>query len=297
MRGEIWNSLAGSQAAKANSSFDYQVRPEWSVTCLKAATTVGVVTLWKENLQNRHWKYDWMAPTETFKYVRIHPNFASRPVWCEKMFLCYFSLKAGRKDLTNRPKVLSPHPHPTVFWHVAQGFSYLVYPNSAFFRRKGAIGGLGGGGGGERTAGLFVKSFLPAFRKKKQHRNIFSSHTGRLAKFGWILTYLKISVSSYMILARSHSIILGYFCTLPLIQSPPSLITVAWAQDFVAGPSIPDPGLWGTVEEFVRTNSSPVLHTQGGREGPDHRLVRVTQYFIGMWVKMQLNLKLHSVLS
>ena len=151
MRGEIWNSLAGSQAAKANSSFDYQVRPEWSVTCLKAATTEGVVTLWKKNLQNRHWKYDWMAPsknhvtaisTETFKYVRIHPNFASRPVWCEKMFLCYFSLKAGRKDLTNRPKVLSPHP--TVFCRVARGFSYLVYPNSAFFRRKGAIGGGGG---------------------------------------------------------------------------------------------------------------------------------------------------------
>ena len=47
------------------------------------------------------------------------------------MFLCCFSLKAGRKDLTNRPK---------------------------------------------------------------QHRNIFSNHTGRLAKFGWILTYLKISV-------------------------------------------------------------------------------------------------------
>ena len=51
----------------------------------------------------------------------------------------------------------------------------------------------GGGGGGERTLGLFVKSFLPVFREK-QHRNIFSNHTGRLAKFGWILTYLKISV-------------------------------------------------------------------------------------------------------
>ena len=54
-------------------------------------------------------------------------------------------------------------------------------------------GGGGGGGLGERTLGLFVKSFLPAF-KGKQHRNIFSHHTGRLAKFGWILTYLKISV-------------------------------------------------------------------------------------------------------
>ena len=83
--------------------------------------------------------------TEICKYVTIHPNFASRPVWFEKMFLCCFFLKAGRKDLTNRPKGLSPQP----------------------------------------------KSFLPVFRKR---RNIFSHHTGRLAKFGWILTYLNISV-------------------------------------------------------------------------------------------------------
>ena len=45
--------------------------------------------------------------------------------------------------------------------------------------------GEGGGGWRERTLGLFVKSFLPAFREK-QHRNIFSHHTGQLAKFGWI---------------------------------------------------------------------------------------------------------------
>ena len=50
--------------------------------------------------------------TAIFKYVRIHPKLASRPVWCEKMFLCCFFLKAGRKDLTNRPKVLSSTPPP-----------------------------------------------------------------------------------------------------------------------------------------------------------------------------------------
>ena len=147
------------------------------------------------------WNDNWMAPgknhvtaisTEILKYVRIHPNFASQPVWCEKMFLCCFSLKAGRKDLTSRPKVLSTHPLPPphCFLPCSTGFSYLVHPNSAIFRRKGAIGG---GGGGERTSGLFVKSFLPAFRKK-QHRNIFSNHTGQLAKFGWILINLKFSV-------------------------------------------------------------------------------------------------------
>ena len=42
--------------------------------------------------------------------------------------------------------------------------------------------------GGEKTL------VFPAFREK-QHRNIFSHHTGRLTKFGWILTYLKISLT------------------------------------------------------------------------------------------------------
>ena len=50
--------------------------------------------------------------------------------------------------------------------------------------------GGGGGRGGEGTSSLFVKC---AFREK-QHRNIFSHHTGRLGKCRWILTYLKISV-------------------------------------------------------------------------------------------------------
>ena len=52
------------------------------------------------------------------------------------------------------------------------------------FRRE-ELGG-GGGGGGE---GLCVKSFLPACRGKKIGT---SFHIGWLAKFGWILTYLKI---------------------------------------------------------------------------------------------------------
>ena len=45
--------------------------------------------------------------------------------------------------------------------------------NSALFQEGEAIG-VGGGGGGVK--GLFVKSFLPAFREK-QHRNIFSHNT------------------------------------------------------------------------------------------------------------------------
>ena len=150
---------------------------------------------------------NWMAPgknrvtaisTKIFKYVRIHPNFMSRPVWCEKMFLCCFSLKAGTIDLTNRPKVLSLH-HPTTpppppppqfllsSWKMLN-LDTRDMRNPVLHGKKQS-----GGGWGERTLGLFVKSFLPAFREK-QHRNIFSHHTGRLVKFGWILKYLKISV-------------------------------------------------------------------------------------------------------
>ena len=65
---------------------------------------------------------NWMAPgknhvtaisTEIFKYVRIHPNFTSRPVWCEKMFLCCFSLKAGReKTWQTGLKFSLPTPTP-----------------------------------------------------------------------------------------------------------------------------------------------------------------------------------------
>ena len=60
---------------------------------------------------------------------------------------------------------------------------------------------------------LFVKSFLPAFREK-QHRNIFSNHTGRLPKFGWILTYLKISVEMAVtwLLPGAIQLWMGYFC-------------------------------------------------------------------------------------
>ena len=52
-------------------------------------------------------------------------------------------------------------------------------------------GGGGEGGGGETTLGLCVKSFLPAC-KEKTTRTSFHNNTGRLAKFRWTLTYLKI---------------------------------------------------------------------------------------------------------
>ena len=52
----------------------------------------------------------------------------------------------------------------------------------------------GGGGGGKRELQACLSSLFFLLLGKKQHRNISSNHTGRLAKFGLILTYLKISV-------------------------------------------------------------------------------------------------------
>ena len=48
-----------------------------------------------------------------------------------------------------------------------------MYPNSAFFQEERS--NWGGGGVGERTLGLFVKSFLPAFREKTTQEHLFTS--------------------------------------------------------------------------------------------------------------------------
>ena len=85
-----------------------------------------------------------------------------------------------------------------------------MYPNSAFFRRKGAIGVGGGGGGGERTSGLFVKSFPAGFRKKTTQEHLFKSHK-RSAREVWVDSDIPENFSrngGYVVLARSHSIVL-----------------------------------------------------------------------------------------
>ena len=60
-----------------------------------------------------------------------------------------------------------------------------------FFRREEQWGVCGVGRQNFRPV---CQVFSPCFDGKKQHRNIFSHNTGWLAKFGWILTYLKISL-------------------------------------------------------------------------------------------------------
>ena len=100
-------------------------------------------------------------PGEIFKYVRIQPNFASRPVLCEKLFLCRFFPKSTEKRLDKQARKSTPTPTPppyvplndvkrilAVFLPCSTECPYLVYPNSTFFEEGGAMGGGGGGGWG-----------------------------------------------------------------------------------------------------------------------------------------------------
>ena len=95
---------------------------------------------------------------------------------------CYGTLdRPLRKDL--RHKSLPPK-NLRSFMPCNTGFPYLVYPNSAFFRRKGAIGG-----GGETT-----------------QEHLFKSH--RSAREVWIDSDILENFSrngSYVIVARSRS--------------------------------------------------------------------------------------------
>ena len=122
--------------------------------------------------------------------------------------LCYvkrcscvvFPWKHREKTWQTGTKV-NPHPPPpsvppndvkrvlAVFCHLAQSVHISCIQIQHFVRREEQWGGRGGG----RTLGLFVKSFLPALREKTTQEHLFTWH-GRLAKFGWILTGLKISL-------------------------------------------------------------------------------------------------------
>ena len=68
------------------------------------------------------------------------------------------------------------------------GISISCVSKFSIFRKERSNWGVG-----RENLSLFLSLFFLLFRGK-QHMNIFSNHTGRLTKFGWILTYLKISV-------------------------------------------------------------------------------------------------------
>ena len=114
----------------------------------------------------------------------------------------------GKGRGTNRHKSLPPPPSPSVplndvgrilavFCGVAQGARISCIQIQHFFRREEQLGGGGVGWGGERELSACVSSLFSLLLGKKLHRKIFSHHTGRLAKFGWILTYLKIQSKWY----------------------------------------------------------------------------------------------------
>ena len=134
------------------------------------------------------------------------------------LFVCLF-VCAGRKD-KHRPTVLPlpPPPHCSSLLKKkvnldTRDMDTLCYTANVlrFFNIIQEHRGRGGWGVG-RLSCLFVKCFLPDFREKQQHRNIFSHHTGRLVKFGWILTENVTRNGTNAIVARSHSIV--FLCTL-----------------------------------------------------------------------------------
>ena len=93
-----------------------------------------------------------------------------------------------QSNATTSPKQCCHLPHLyfvlknlSRFLPCSTGCPYLLYPNSAFFS-----GGRSNGrwGWGDRTLGLFVKSFLPAFGGKTTQEHLFTSH--RSARNVWV---------------------------------------------------------------------------------------------------------------
>ena len=63
-------------------------------------------------------------PTEIFKYVKIHPNFGSWPVWCEKMFLCRFYPK------TTTATQSTPRVDSDILENFSRNGSYMIVARS-----------------------------------------------------------------------------------------------------------------------------------------------------------------------
>ena len=132
-------------------------------------------------------------------YVKRCCCVAGRKTW--------YSTQARKYTPTFPPP---PPPLYPVFCHPPQGVHISCIQIEHFSRKEEQWGG-----GGGRTLGLFVKSFLPAFSEKKQHCNIFSHHTRRLAKFGCIFNILEnFTQSTNTIVTRSHSIIFAHWLQL-----------------------------------------------------------------------------------
>ena len=110
--------------------------------------------------------------TEIFKYVRIHPNFASRPVWREKMFLCCFFPKSRKTWQTGLKFsfIPPPPPPPHTHTHTRRPLNCSFPPEKCWIWIHEIWE--------ERTSGLFVKSFLPAFRENNTGTSFHITRVG-----------------------------------------------------------------------------------------------------------------------
>ena len=102
-------------------------------------------------------RHNWKAPgnnhvtailSEIFKYARIQPNFASRPVSCEKMFLCcFFPSKQGEKTWLTGLKFCLP-PEKMLNTRDMDTLCYTTKRLLRFFQHHSGAQRKGGGGGG-----------------------------------------------------------------------------------------------------------------------------------------------------
>ena len=147
----------------------------------------------------------------------------SQTVWFEKMFLCCFFLKAGRKDLTNRPKVLfQPPPPPPTHTHTHTQPNCSFPPEKCWiwiheiwetpcYTAKNSVCVcvcVGGGGGGGENFRPVCQVFFSCFRGKTTQEHLFTSH--RSACEVWVDSDILENFSrngGYVVLAQSHSII------------------------------------------------------------------------------------------
>ena len=139
--------------------------------------------------------------TEIFKYVRIHPNFASRPVWREKMFLCCFFPKSrktwqtGLKFSFIPPPPPPPHTHTHTHTHAAPSIAPFLLKNAEFgYTRYG-----------KRELQAYLSSLFFLLSGKTTQEHLFTSR--RSACEVWVDSDIFSRNGGCVLLARSHSII------------------------------------------------------------------------------------------
>ena len=101
---------------------------------------------WKSSRANGS---NWKAPgnnhvsaisTEIFKYVRIHPNFTSRTVWCEKFFLsCFPKTTEKRQAQQSTPTSIEKFNRNATYMIVAWSHSIYISINHKNLKEKRSV--------------------------------------------------------------------------------------------------------------------------------------------------------------